>query len=340
MKRTLTLFISLFITYLFYGQGFNYKALISENGNPVSTQIVNVRFTILDGATTVYQETHTVNTDEYGIFSANIGEGSVVSGDFNNLDFRNNLSLKVEVDTGSGYQDFGTEEFKYVPYAKSADYLKPTDYVEADVIKANNHLYVGQATTQNELLFVAGDPAGAELAEFKMLNTVSGNDILQLTMDAPSSGTAQFIEGYTSGLGTVFQINHNGDIITDGSISLDGNVSLDGDINIGGKIKNTTSGNTDLKAYVYGYITSSGAIDTSKSSNGFTVTKTATGIYKITLTGLSSSDDYIAIVSPRWRSGTFVVGTVDVHSGYFYVDIYNSTGNHVDNSFYFVVYKK
>ncbi len=38
--------------------------------------------------------------------------------------------------------------------------------------------------------------------------------------------------------------------------------------------------------------------------------------------------------------GTFVVGTVDVHSGYFYVDIYNSTGNHVDNSFYFVVYKK
>ncbi len=339
MKKILTFFVSFLSLLTFYGQGFNYKALISENGNPLSSRVVNVRFTILDGTTTVYQETHTVNTDAYGIFRATIGEGTVVSGDFNNLDFRRNLSLKVEVDTGSGYQDFGTEEFKHVPNAKTADYLKPTDYVEADKVKVHNHLYVGQTTTQPEFIFVAGDPSGAELVEFYLINTTAGNDVLQLTMEAPSTGTAQFIEGYTSGLGTVFQINHNGDIITDGSINLDGNITLDGDINIGGKIKNTSSGNADLKAYVYGYITSSGAIDTNKSSDGFTVSKNGTGLYKITLNGLSSYD-YIAIVSPRWRSGTFVVGNVDVRSGYFYVDIYNSSGNHVDNSFYFVVYKK
>jgi len=104
--------------------GFNYKALITNNGTALATQSVDVKFTLLDGTSTaVYEETHATTTDANGIVSVLLGEGAVVSGDFSTIDWTNNYSLKVEIDTqdGSGYQDFGTNPFKYVPYAKYAE---------------------------------------------------------------------------------------------------------------------------------------------------------------------------------------------------------------------------
>ncbi len=104
-------------------QGFNYKALITQNGNVLNTQSVNFRFTLMEnGTTAVYQETQNATTDNNGIVSVNVGEGTVISGDFSTIDWGNNsYFLKVEVDTGNGYQDFGTSELKYVPYAKYAE---------------------------------------------------------------------------------------------------------------------------------------------------------------------------------------------------------------------------
>ena len=123
MKKLLTLGLILLSTISFAQNGFNYKALITNNGNAVANQSVNIRFTLLEnGTTSVYQETHSATTDANGIVSVDIGEGTIVSGDFSTLDWGNNTYfLKVEIDTGSGYQDFGTSELKYVPYAKYAD---------------------------------------------------------------------------------------------------------------------------------------------------------------------------------------------------------------------------
>ena len=121
--------VFIFIAYLFAGtlfaqtNGFNYKALITNNGNVLNSQAVNIKFTILEnGITAVYQETHTTTTDANGIVVAKIGEGTIVSGAYQTIDWgANPYSLKVEIDTGSGYTDFGTTSFKYVPYAKYAD---------------------------------------------------------------------------------------------------------------------------------------------------------------------------------------------------------------------------
>ncbi len=123
-KKTLLSIIALVITSIAVAQnGFNYKALISDNGNVLANQVVSIKFTILEnGSTAVYQETQTGDTDTNGIIAFNIGEGAVVSGDFSTIDWGSNTYfLKVEIDTGSGYQDFGTSELKYVPYAKYAD---------------------------------------------------------------------------------------------------------------------------------------------------------------------------------------------------------------------------
>ncbi len=123
MKNT-TFILLVLMTNILFAQinGFNYKALITDNGNAVSNQSVDVKFTLYQNGNPVYQETQTLTTDNNGIISANIGEGTTLTGSFNTLDWQNGMmALQVEIDTGSGYQDFGTNELKSVPFAKYAE---------------------------------------------------------------------------------------------------------------------------------------------------------------------------------------------------------------------------
>ncbi len=124
MKKQIISIIALVITSMAVAQnGFNYKALITDNGNVLNNQSVTFKFTVLEnGSTAVYQETQTATTDANGIVAVNVGEGTVVSGNFSTIDWgSNSYFLKVEIDTGNGFQDFGTTEFKYVPYAKFSE---------------------------------------------------------------------------------------------------------------------------------------------------------------------------------------------------------------------------
>jgi hypothetical protein len=107
-------------------RGINYKALISDtNGAPLTNQAITVQFTILQGdmsMTEVYKETHTTTTNTNGIIIVNIGEGTTVSGNFTTVNWGSDTHfLKTEVNTGSGFVDLGTTEFKTVPYALYAE---------------------------------------------------------------------------------------------------------------------------------------------------------------------------------------------------------------------------
>jgi len=125
----ITFFLS--ITCVF-SQGINYKALIKDGGgNVVASQNITVQFKILQGGTNVYQETHTPTTDVNGIIIINIGEGSVNSGVFTNIDWgSDDHFLNVQINTGGGLTDMGTTQFMAVPYtlhAKTADSLTDID---------------------------------------------------------------------------------------------------------------------------------------------------------------------------------------------------------------------
>ncbi|MFD2823804.1 hypothetical protein ACFS5M_08990 [Lacinutrix iliipiscaria] len=99
----------------------NYKALIKDDlGNVVVNQTVDVQFSILEGATIVYQETHTPTTDNNGIIVLNIGEGTTTDV-FEDISWGDDEHwLNVQVDTGSGLIDMGTTQFMAVPYALSS----------------------------------------------------------------------------------------------------------------------------------------------------------------------------------------------------------------------------
>ncbi len=126
MKHLISFFLLIGFTNLF-AQGFNYKALLTDsNGHALSNQTIDVKFNIVDDLDdTIYAETHHLTTDVNGIFSASIGEGTTVTGDFGSIDWRMgldySLNTQIDLNDGNGYQDFGTEPIKAVPYTKYAE---------------------------------------------------------------------------------------------------------------------------------------------------------------------------------------------------------------------------
>ena len=125
MKTLVTVFF-MFLALGLYAQeeGFHYKALVTDGGKALENRDVQVRFSLLDGTTVVYEETVQTTTDGNGILTTVIGSGTPAIGTFGTIDWNRSYSLKVEIDAGSGFLDFGTNPFHYVPYAKLAEKAK------------------------------------------------------------------------------------------------------------------------------------------------------------------------------------------------------------------------
>ncbi len=182
MKRQFTLFILLFVfaNISFAQKGFNYKAVIYDNGNPVKNQDVDVRFTILENGTAVYQETHFPTTDSNGIITVFLGEGTVNSGNFETINWSNSEFLKVEVDNGSGsFIEMSTTELKFVPKAKYAEKAGNVPTAISDLTNDAGYLTVeADADPTNELqtLSVSGNQLTISDGNVVTLPTGSGGD--------------------------------------------------------------------------------------------------------------------------------------------------------------------
>ena len=91
-------------------------------------QSLTIQLSIISDITTgnvSWQETHAVTTNDYGLFTAVIGQGTSTSSGssvtFDVVDWgSSNHLLKVEIDYGSGYVDMGTTAFMSVPYSMNA----------------------------------------------------------------------------------------------------------------------------------------------------------------------------------------------------------------------------
>ncbi|GEQ85196.1 hypothetical protein ULMS_07040 [Patiriisocius marinistellae] len=160
MKTILITISAVLISLICFAQnGINYKALIKNtDGNTLVSQDIIIQFQILEnGTTNVYQETHDTVTDANGIVAVNIGEGTVGSGSFStvNWSFANHF-LNVQVDSGDGFVDLGTTEFKSVPYAKVAETVIASPVSQFPLAKANaSNIFIGtnfsKVTFNNEI---------------------------------------------------------------------------------------------------------------------------------------------------------------------------------------------
>ncbi len=129
-------------------QGLNYQAVARNNaGTALINQAVSVRFTIHEGSPTGiirYQETGTTTTNALGIFTVVIGGGSMVQGNFEEINWGSGTKLlQVEFDPagGTAYTDMGTSRMMSVPYALSSattsSVIGDTNYVAKYIDKSH-----------------------------------------------------------------------------------------------------------------------------------------------------------------------------------------------------------
>lgn len=109
-------------------QKFNYQAIARDaSGIAQPNQNVSVRFTIRDISVTgplLYQETQTLQTNQFGLFSTFVGIGNVSLGNFSSIDWGNGPKfLQVEFDpqAGTNYLVVGSTQLVSVPYALYAE---------------------------------------------------------------------------------------------------------------------------------------------------------------------------------------------------------------------------
>lgn len=100
---------------------FNYQGIARDNtGAPLANQSLGIKISILHNTTVDYSESHTVTTNNFGLYSLIIGDGTPVFGGMALVDWNaGNKFIKVEIDPAGGinYTDLGTTELLSVPYA-------------------------------------------------------------------------------------------------------------------------------------------------------------------------------------------------------------------------------
>jgi hypothetical protein len=127
MKR---IFLFIFLTvqaYLFAQapQAFKYQGIARDNsGNVLSNTSLSIRPSIRTGSGTgliVYQETHSVTTNNVGLFNLSIGMGTPSVGTFSTINWSTDKYMEVEINFGSGFVSMGTSQLLSVPYALYAE---------------------------------------------------------------------------------------------------------------------------------------------------------------------------------------------------------------------------
>lgn len=121
-------------------QKFSYQAVVRDDaGNIASDQSVGIKISILQGSadgTVVYSETHSTNTNSFGLVTLEIGGGTILSGDLSTMDWGSDTYfMKVEMDPAGGtiYAEMGISQILSVPYAlhsKTAENVFSGDYLD------------------------------------------------------------------------------------------------------------------------------------------------------------------------------------------------------------------
>jgi hypothetical protein len=159
MKKTLSTLLSVIFCAITFAQsvpqGINYQAVARDaSGNVLMNQALTIQFSVISDITTSavsWQETHTVNTNDYGLFTAIIGGGTSTNGGtaatFDVVDWGSTTHfLKVEMDG----VDMGTTQLMSAPYSlhtKTAENIDPTDELQilsisGDTLSISNGNYI------------------------------------------------------------------------------------------------------------------------------------------------------------------------------------------------------
>jgi hypothetical protein len=163
------------------GLGFNYQAMIrNAEGEAILNQEVVMRIGIVQGSvggTVLYTETHTIESNAYGLVNLVVGTGDIVSGVFADIDWSAGpFFLKVELDAeaNNNFVTLGTTQLLSVPFANYAfsGGSGSTSWADAEEsVSTNKKVGIGTTTPSSYLQVVAEQSPKAGEPIFEVKNT-------------------------------------------------------------------------------------------------------------------------------------------------------------------------
>ncbi len=180
MKKSILLIAVLVLPFLSLfaqvPQSMKYQTVVRNSaGEPLASQLVSLRFTILEEGSNVFQETHVQTTNAFGLVNLNIGNGSG-SDDLEDVNWEGaSYDLQVELDPagGTNFVLIGTSPMLAVPFA----------------LKSDNANF---ATTAENVLNDEVDDADADAANELQSLSINGNQLTISqgnTVTLPEGGT-------------------------------------------------------------------------------------------------------------------------------------------------------
>ncbi|HPI53477.1 MAG TPA: kelch repeat-containing protein [Chitinophagaceae bacterium] len=139
MKFNLIFQVNLvFIVYLLFGicrvgnaqvpQSMNYQGIARDPaGNPLSNKPLAIKLAILptlDSKVVEFEERQEVVTNEFGLYTLQIGRGEVMFGDLKSVKWETGnkyIRVSIDINGGTNYIDAGTTQLLSVPYAMYAE---------------------------------------------------------------------------------------------------------------------------------------------------------------------------------------------------------------------------
>ena len=123
-KITLLFLLQSILLFAQAPQKMSYQSVVRNASNQVvANQNIGVRISILEGnidGTVVYCETNQATTNSNGLFTIEVGGGTIVSGSFPNINWGNSthfIKSETDITGGSNYSLIGSKELLSVPYA-------------------------------------------------------------------------------------------------------------------------------------------------------------------------------------------------------------------------------
>ena len=346
---------------------FNYQAVARDDqGNVLSSQDVGIKISILQGSasgTVVYAEEHTKTTNEQGLVNLMIGDGSVISGTFSNIDWSSGpFFIEVGLDEagGSDYSTMGTSQLLSVPYAKysessantfSGDYQdlsnKPWKSKGDTLYHENKKLAIGTDSLTHPVT-IEGSGAGVTMSirddyPFIDMNALNNtNSGYNLSMNNVQKGGFW----YDASSDNIILDSYGNDI----NIRPWRNVGINTsspqerlDVNGAIRVQDTTVNPEPKRIYGNSTPIAYGAIDTYGSilSGAYgieSVNKVATGEYEITLRNGFSETATVSITT--YDSSAPEIATYQSYSNSSQITVYiwDMTSSKTDSWFSIVVY--
>ena len=200
----------------------NYQGVArNAAGSPLASTNISLRLTVHDGSatgTSVYQETHSVTTNVFGLYNVSIGAGTVVSGTFAGIAWGTGTKwVQVEIDPagGSSYTSLGASQLLSVPYALYAAAGPGGGGVTS--VTAGSGLSGGTITSTGTISMPNVGTAGTygSATQVPVFTTDAQGRVTSVTNTAIASG----------GVGTVTSVG-TGAGLTGGPITSSGTISL------------------------------------------------------------------------------------------------------------------